>query len=166
MNAGSGTTVGYVITYLHQNGNVAGGDAIHVIVDDAVTYTSGPCLEYDYSDPDPPQQPHKYCAEYQQIPHDSLNVSHMYRLWRSMTAVKQVHASGRSTGDQSINAVTASNALPNPSAVTTYSPGYWTPSSEQDNGAGAEPVWLFTVGNDSIVAVDAFSDQIIGTSTF
>lgn len=164
-DSGTATTVGYVVTYLHQNSNVAGGDAIHVVVDDAVTYTNGSCLEYDWTSPDPPGKPMKYCASYQQIAHDNLNVSHMYRLWRTLNGYRTLESGGKSTGQQSIDAVTASHALPDVSAVSAYSPGYWTPSSEMDTGNGAEPAWLFTIGNDSIVAVDAFTGQILGTQS-
>ena len=164
-DSGTVTAIGYVITFLHQNNNVLGGDAIHVVVDDAITYTNGTCLEWDWTSPDPPQKKTKYCAEYQQVAHDNLNVSHMYRLWRALTSVYRLQLQGRTTGGQSIDALSASHALGNTSNVTGYAQGYWTPAAEEPNNSGAEPAWFFNIGNDGIVAVDAFTGKILGSAS-
>ena len=165
MNSNTYENIGYVVTYLHASGTVVGGDAIHVVVDDAVTYTQGACISWDWSSPDPPQKPVRYCAQYSEIPHDNLNVSHMYFLWRTFGQQMFITSSGRSTGQQSIDAVTASRALPNPSSVTWYGAGYWTPGSNENNSNGARPAWLFLVGGATMVAVDGFSGQVLGTNT-
>lgn len=89
----------------------------------------------------------------------------MYHLWRTTGQLRQITLGGRSTGQQSIDAVTASHAIANPALITGYSAGNWTPGANDDNGKGSEPVWLFEVGDDTTVAVDAFTGTALGINT-
>jgi len=155
-SSGSCIHVGYVFTWLHSSGLVAGGDAIRVVIDD------------DHSQ-------HRTCEEFDPNTHrciqwvtwylDTPNVSYAYRLWRSQGQVVNKTLNGRSTGGQSIDEVTAASALPPNTMITGCKAGYWTTGPTGNASDGEEPVWLFQAGDYAIYAVDGFTGQVVGQLT-
>ncbi|HEY9085762.1 MAG TPA: hypothetical protein VIN40_07495 [Candidatus Tyrphobacter sp.] len=159
-NSGSTVLIGYEFVWTHATGNMYGGDAIIVDVDDKHTETTRKtCLDWIYNDP--PIKP--ICDQWQTDTtiSDSPAISFGYRLWRSVASGRvYIQSAGRETGGQSIDAYTASLSVPNPSAITGYSYGYWTTPINQATGI-AEPAWIFSSGEGQIDVVDAFSGEMI-----
>ena len=72
-------------------------------------------------------------------------------------------SAGRSTGQASIDAYTASLSLPNSSNVMSYKAGYWTGGILNADNV-EHPAWLFQMRDGAVEAVDAFSGKILGLS--
>lgn len=165
--AGNGVKTGYIFTWRHAANNIFGGDAIRVFVDDYQTTTKGPCQDWEWDYPDPPLRPHQYCAAFQWTTVDHPNISYYYRLWRAINlgGSRSVQSAGRSTGQQSIDALTASYSLPPGSKVTGYTSGYWSSGPSGADVSGAQPAWLFSLGDDAVAGIDAFSGMLLGVQS-
>lgn len=159
---GSSIQTGYQFVWKHSS-SAFGNDAIRVIVDDYQYMRNTTCAEYDYTSPDPPLKPMRYCATWNQVPVDNPNVSFMYRLWRSTGSSRQVQSvAGPSSGTStSIDANTASMSLPPGTSVISYAPGYWTGNAADPGNVGT-PAWVFQLSGGGEAYVDATSGQYLG----
>lgn len=162
--SGSTRLTGYHFVWRHSGTQILGADRIAVDVDDYQTWQSdGTCLDWEFTDPDPPAKPVHFCGEYEQVEVDHPNISYSYRLWRSPAGSVRVQLAGLTSGQQSIDAQTASLSLPQGSAIIAYSSGYWD-GGLYSTAAVAQPAWLFTLGSGEVIAVDAFSGAVLGST--
>lgn len=157
---GNGYITGYVFTWLHNN-NLVGGDRITIVVDDYATQFER-CIAHHYEYDDLGRRM-LICDEYATTYTHTPNVSYHYRLWRALSSgTRYLQSAGRTTGSPSIDALTASYSLPVGSAVSSYIQGWYSTDTTGSANDGAEPVWLFTMTDGTVQAVDAFSGQYIG----
>lgn len=81
-----------------------------------------------------------------------------YYLWRSLSSTPvNITKGGRSTGQQSIDAYTASLSIGS-NAVSSVTSGYWSNAVNSADNV-AHPAWIFTLTSGQKVAVDAFTGQ-------
>jgi len=155
--SGSSILTGYEFVWNHSSGTMYGGDAIKVDVED---YRKATTICTEMTDPDPPLKP--ICIQHSTTYSDVANVSFGYRLWRSAGSAAAVTRTDYTAGRTTIDAYTASLALPDPSDVTGYNLGYWTGPIGQASGI-AEPAWIYGTSSGRVYAVDAGSGAVIGT---
>jgi hypothetical protein len=157
---GSSVVTAYEFIWKH-SGMPMGTDGIRVIVNDNVqTQDISPCLEWDYTSPDPPQKPVKYCATWTQVVSHTPNISFEQRIWRTQGALR--YPLGRGPGQQALDAATAATSLPAGLQVVAYSPGYWTPYSIEGS-TQALPAWVFQISGGGEAYIDAYSGEYLGT---
>lgn len=157
--AGSRTLIGYVFVWTHSAGNVLGGDYMAVGVDDKqkITYT---CLQWIYEYDPETRMRTKECDDWQENISDQPAIMSGYDLWRSIGGTRvTMTAGGRTTGQQSIDAYTASLSL-GTNSVTSYTAGYWTNYIDSSDTV-AHPAWIFTLTTGQKVAVDAFTGTVL-----
>ncbi|NNM93747.1 MAG: hypothetical protein HKL92_10435 [Candidatus Eremiobacteraeota bacterium] len=157
---GSRALIGYEFAWTHSSGNVSGGDQIQVDVDDVHTVATT-CLQYKIISRPYGEKPIVYCVSWQRTVTDVPGISYSYYLWREPSGTRQLMSAGRVTGGSSIDAYTAALSLPNSSAIASYASGYWTSGLESSDNV-EHPAWIFTMLNGEVIAVDAFSGQILG----
>lgn len=156
---GSAILTGYEFVWNHSSGTIYGGDAIKVDVEDD-HYSQTLCTDWIINDP-----PHKpICDAYQTTYYDKPNVSYGYRLWRSTGSAVSTTRTGYTAGRGTIDAYTASLALPVPGNVTGYALGYWVTSLTLPTGI-AEPAWIYSTSGGPSYAVDAGSGALLGSQS-
>ncbi len=160
--SGSRVLIAYELIWTHDNAPVAGGDAIIVDIDDVHTVTTE-CLQHKVIIPNGYQHPIIICVSSKTTVTDTPSVPYSYYLWREPAGTRQIMSAGRSTGQASIDAYTASLTLPAPQNVVSYRSGYWT-GGILSGDSMEHPAWLFTLKNGDVVAVDAFSGRILGSN--
>ena len=98
------------------------------------------------------------CGTWEDNVSDEPAIMSGYYLWRSIGGTRVVlTAGGRTTGQQSIDAYTASLTL-GTNAVASYTQGYWTNYIDSTDTV-AHPAWIFTLTTGQKVAVDAYTGQ-------
>jgi hypothetical protein len=157
---GSAVLTGYEFIWNHASGTMYGGDAIKVDVEDYHYLASAVCEKWLTLPPPAKNQ----CEDWDYTYANKPNVSYGYRLWRSLGSAAATTQSGYRADTTTIDAYTASLALPNADDVTSYTLGYWTGPLSQASGI-AEPVWIYHTSGGRIYAVDAGSGALIGTQT-
>ncbi len=160
--SGSRVLIAYELVWTHDNAPVAGGDAIVVDIDDVHTVTTE-CLQHKVIIPTSYQHPIIICVSSKTTVSDAPSVPYSYYLWREPAGTRQLMSAGRSTGQASIDAYTASLTLPAPQNVVSYRSGYWT-GGILSRDSIEHPAWLFTLKNGDVFAVDAFSGRILGSN--
>jgi hypothetical protein len=158
-NSGSSILTGYEFIWNHSGGTIYGGDAIKVDVEDN-RHATTICTEMTY--PDPPLKP--ICIAHETTYSDYPNVSYGYRLWRSTGSAVSETRTDYIAGQSTVDAYTASLALPVPSDVTGYHLGYWVTPLAQPTGI-AEPAWIYNTVGGRIYAVDAGSGALLGSES-
>jgi hypothetical protein len=160
ISSGNQTLTGYEFTFQHASGNIGGGDAIIIDVNDLTTYSQGTtCIDWEYTDPDPPQHPHRYCAEFNEIVSHTPYISYAYDLWR--TTPSQIN--GQSAGQTSITAQAAAGYVDPNATINGFAQGYWTPLVGSPSTL-ATPAWVFYVNSHTQVFVDAYYGGILGAT--
>jgi hypothetical protein len=158
-NNGSAILTGYEFVWNHSGGQINGGDAIKVDVED-YSYDVKTCTAWIYNDP-----PLKnICTSWEYVYHNEPNVSFGYRLWRSIGSAVSTTKTGYTAGRGTVDAYTASLALPVPNDVTGYQLGYWVTSLTQPTGI-AEPAWIYSTTDGRIYGVDAGSGALLGSES-
>ncbi|HUY40868.1 MAG TPA: hypothetical protein VMV82_04795 [Candidatus Dormibacteraeota bacterium] len=156
-STGAAVNDGYEFIWHHANSSVAGYDAIKVVVADRHTSVRT-CVDWIYNDP--PIKP--ICDQWQVTTSDTPYISSAFRLWRSLAGT---NSNIQPAGMTSIDAVTAASALPAGANITAYQPGLWMPGADASSSEGARSAWIFTIGGREQIAVDAYTGQILGSTT-
>ncbi len=154
----SGSAVNDAIEFIwhHANPAIGGYDGIKVVVSDQRRSTR---VCDNFTDPEPPLKP--ICTQWSVIVTDTSYVSSGYRLWRSQGGV---NTSIQPAGATSIDAKTASTALPSGVAITGYRSGWWYPDELDSSSVGARAAWIFTVNGEYRIGVDAYTGKILGST--
>jgi hypothetical protein len=173
--AGGGevTPIGYEFIWTHANGMI-GGDAIKVFVDDNTTPQTT-CTEWQT----PPSSIHRrgstlrpsvaptgpidVCLKWVTTYTHTPDIPYGYRLWRTLSGSNTTE---QPAGVTSIDAVTASTALPEGANITAYRRGLWSPMPTKSSSLGAQAVWIFTLSGKNEVAVDAYTGQVLGGNAY
>ncbi|HUY41402.1 MAG TPA: hypothetical protein VMV82_07525 [Candidatus Dormibacteraeota bacterium] len=156
-STGAAVNDGYEFIWHHADSSVAGYDGIKVVVADR-HLTTKTCVQWIYNDP--PIKP--VCEQWQVTTSDTPYISSAFRLWRSFTGT---NSNIQPAGTTSIDAITAASALPAGANITAYQPGLWMPDANASSSEGARSAWIFTIGGREQIAVDAYTGQILGSTT-
>lgn len=157
-SSGGATILGYTFTW-HHAGDPFGNDAIRVTIDDHQVRSKQCTGGYDYFY-DQLGRAHMYCVEWTWYMTDSMNVSYMFRMWRTRSFGGGRHV--ESVGQQSITAATAAASLSPNTTIYAYAAGNWTGQFDNPTDNVATPAWVFTLDDGSNVYVDAYTGQVLG----
>jgi hypothetical protein len=163
----AGVATGYEFTWVHSNGTL-GGDFIRIAVDN---YKQRVCQVVNENDPPYNRPPClQWGYEY------DMRMRLYYRLWRQPANVRHLSDIGGAPPGTDSAALSPSQAYNMLAAATQakgidygnlqgYTYSYWTPSIDSTDNT-EYPAYHFFFDSHTVVSVDAYSGQVLGTDSF